>query len=157
TVPLSCAAATRPSTLWPMPRPTRSTMKPDPMKKSRLRVMVAAPADVRLKPDATVDSESRTLPFQELLDALALVGLARVDVALRAEAEGVEAVKAAGEAPAVAEAGHHGERVALQHPDFLVLPVGDIELPLLRIGRERHVPDRALAPRVLGDDHLLHE
>ncbi len=62
-----------------------------------------------------------------------------------------------GLAAAVAEAGEQLQGVALHDVDALVAPVGDEEVRLLRVARERDVPDGAVASRVLRDDDFLHE
>ena len=83
----------------------------------------------------------------ELLQAPALVGLGRVDVALRVGRDAVHGEELAGLAAAVAEARQDLQRVALDDVDLLVLAVGEVEILLLRILRERDVPDRAVAER----------
>ena len=63
-------------------------------------------------------------------------------------------VELAGLAAAVAEAGQDFERVAQQDVDLLVRAVGQVDVLLLRILRERDVPDRAVAQAFLRDERL---
>src|SRR5262249_6007156 len=102
----------------------------------------------RLRLDALVD---------ELLDALTLVGLGRVEVALGVRRDRVHAVELAGLAAAVAERGELLERVAQDHAHPLVLAVGQEHELLVGILRERDVPHRAGGARVSGIERLLHE
>src|SRR2546427_8638064 len=100
---------------------------------------LAAAAD---RADALVD---------ELLQALALVGLGRVEVALRVGGDAVHAEELAGLAAAVAEAGQLLQRLAQDDAHLLVAAVGHEDVALLRIAREGDVPDRAFAqaaPRI---------
>src|SRR5262245_48539077 len=87
----------------------------------------------RLRLDTLID---------ELLDALTLVGLGRVEVALRVGRDRVHAVELAGLASAVAERGDLLERVAQDHAHALVLPVGQEHELLVGVARERDVPHR---------------
>src|SRR5262249_17466775 len=102
----------------------------------------------RLRLDALVD---------ELLHALTLVGLGRVEVALRIRRDAVHAVELPRLAAAVAERGELLQRLAQDHPDALVLAVGHEDEFLVRIARERDVPYRPGATRVAGVECLLHE
>ena len=49
------------------------------------------------------------------------------------------------------------ERAAIEHPDLLVVAVGDVQQALLLVGRERHVPHRSVAGGRLRDERFLHE
>src|SRR5256885_3958957 len=87
----------------------------------------------------------------ELLQALALVGLGRVEVALRVGGDAVHAEELAGLAAAVAETGQLLQRLAQDDAHLLVAAVGHENVALLRIAREGDVPDRAFAqaaPRI---------
>src|ERR671914_303601 len=95
----------------------------------------------------------RTDPLvDELLQALALVRFGRVDVALRVHRNTVDAEELAGLPAAVAEARENLHRVALDDVDLLVLAIRQIDVPLLRILRERDVPHRTVAKRSLGHE-----
>ena len=97
-------------------------------------------------------------PFvDELLQAPSFVGLGREDVPLRVGRDAVDGEELPRLAAAVAEAGEDLQRLAIEHVDLLVLPVGEVEILLLRILRERDVPHRAVAERLRRDERLLHE
>src|SRR5262249_30865289 len=93
---------------------------------------------------------------REPLDALALERLARVEIALRVDSHVVRRIDLAGLSAAVAEAGDRLERRAVEHPDLLVHAVGDVEVLLLRVARERDVPRRAASKRRRRDDFLFY-
>ena len=100
----------------------------------------------------------RRHPFvEEPLQAAAVVGLGRVDVALRVGGDAVHGVELAGHLAAVAEAGEDLERLPIEDPDLLVLAVGEVDELLLRIVREGDVPGRAVAERALADPRFLDE
>src|SRR5437660_7652275 len=122
----------RPRTGWRLPPP-----RPE-------HALIAA----RLRLDALVD---------ELLHALTLVGLGRVEVALGIRRDAVHTVELAGLPSAVAERGELLERVAQDHADPFVLAVGQEHEALVGIPRERDVPYRAGAARIAGVERLLHE
>src|SRR6266542_5934075 len=105
---------------------------------------------------ATLSSSTAPLR-QELLHALSLERLPRVDIPPRIDRDASDAVERAGMASAVAEASHRFERVAPQDEYLLVVAVRDEQVSLLRIVRERHVPHRTRAARLLGHDALLEE
>src|SRR6266567_3135719 len=69
----------------------------------------------------------------ELLHTLAAVGFGGVYVAFRIGGDAVHGVELAGLASAVAEAGEHLKRFAVQDVDLLVRAVGQIKVLLLRI------------------------
>src|SRR5215813_12783540 len=102
----------------------------------------------RLRRDALID---------ELLQALTLVGLGRVEIALGVRRDAVHAVELPRLASAVAERRELLERVAQDHAHALVLAVGQEHEALLRILGERDVPYRAGAARVPGIERLLDE
>src|SRR4029078_9661623 len=72
-------------------------------------------------------------PVDEALHALTAVGFRRVDVAFRICRDAVNAVELAGLSPAFAEARQHFERLAKNHVHAIVLAVGEVQIPLLRI------------------------
>src|SRR3954467_10716894 len=93
-------------------------------------------------------SSRRAHPLEEeLLQPLAFVRFAGVQVALRIYCDAADAVKMSGPPSAGADARDDLERVTTQHPKLLIGPVGDVDKLLLRIVRERDIPDRALAER----------
>ena len=63
----------------------------------------------------------------------------------------------AGLTAAIAEPGENLERLAVHHVHALVLAVGEVEILLLRVARERDVPHRTVAAGFLGHAHFLHE
>src|SRR5689334_22057718 len=71
----------------------------------------------------------------ELLNALALVGFGRVDIALGIGRDAVHAVELPRLAPAVAEVGDLFERLAQNDANFLVRAVGQEHEALLGIAR----------------------
>src|SRR5438874_8391074 len=84
-LPLACASACFSRRPWPMPSASSSAASVEPIQK--FLFMSASP-----------------LLLHELLDALAVVGFAGVDVALRVDRDAADAVEAARVAAAVAEA-----------------------------------------------------
>ena len=58
---------------------------------------------------------------------------------------------------AIPKAGQNLERVAQHDVDLLIRAICQEDVLLLRIFGERDVPDRAIAPRILGDEHLLNK
>src|SRR6185312_17247511 len=100
----------------------------------------------------------RREPFvDELLQAAPLVGLGRIDVALRVDGDAVDREPLARLPAAVAEAGEDLHAGAIEDVDLLVLAVGQEQVLLLRILRERDVPHRSVAERRPLDEHFLHE
>src|SRR5262245_54308444 len=93
----------------------------------------------------------------ELLDALAFVSLRRVDVALRVDGDAVHAEELPGLPAAVAEARQDPHCLAIDDVDALVQAVGEVDVGLARIVRERDVPDRARAARLGRDAQLVDE
>ena len=91
----------------------------------------------------------------EALQAAAVVGFGRVDVALRVGGDAVDRVELAGHLAAVAEVGEDLERLPIEDPDALVLAVGQENELLLRVVAERDVPRRSVAERALADPRLL--
>src|SRR5689334_16306591 len=79
---------------------------------------------------------------RELLDAFSLVGLRRVDVALRVGRDAVDRVELAGLASAVAEARQLRHRLPIEDVNLLVGAVGEEEVFLLRVTGEGDVPGR---------------
>jgi hypothetical protein len=69
----------------------------------------------------------------ELLDALALVRLGAIEVALRVRGDAVDAIELPRLAAAVAEAEKLFQRVAAKHVNLHVPAVRDVEVRLLRI------------------------
>src|SRR5262245_13134904 len=100
----------------------------------------------------------QALLFQKFLHALAFVGFASIQVAARVDRHAADAVELSGIAAAAADrrAGRL-QRAAVDDDDFLVVAVGDEQVALLRVVRERHVPHRAVAGRRLRDDAFLDE
>ena len=132
-----------------MPSASRAATKPRPDEESSGIRHSAVDIDIRVPAASLRD---------ELLHALALERFTGVDVALRVHGHAADAVERARIAAAVAEAADHdGQRVAAQDEDLLVVAVGDVTEALLRIPRERDVPDRSGALRGLRDDALLQE
>src|SRR5215510_6381384 len=76
----------------------------------------------------------------EFLQAFALPGFSRVDVALGICRDAVHSVELAGLAAAIAECGHLRERVAHDDANPIVLAIRQEDEPLLRVPRERDVP-----------------
>src|SRR5581483_2382071 len=93
----------------------------------------------------------------ELLNAAAVVGLGREDVALGVDRNAVHGVELAGLLAAVAEAREHFEIRAIQDPDLLVVAVDQVQVLLRRILRERDVPRRAVTERARRDADFLDE
>jgi len=93
----------------------------------------------------------------EFLDALAFVSLGRVEVALRIGRDAVHAVELAGLAPAVAEVGELFQRLAQHDADLCIAAVGEKDIGLLRVLRERDVPHRTLAEAALREEGFLDE
>src|SRR5688572_30800675 len=69
----------------------------------------------------------------------------------------MDAVKLPGLAAAVAERRQHFQGVAAQNADFLVHAVYLVDVRLLRIVRERHVPHRSRANGLRLEERFLHE
>src|SRR5688572_3701145 len=110
------------------------------------------------RPDhALVARDARDPAVHELLHPLPLVRLGRVDVAAGVGDDAVHGEELPRLAPAVAELRQDLERLAVHHVDALVLPVGEVEVALLRVAREGDVPHRAVAQRARRDLLLLHE
>src|SRR5687767_11399835 len=90
---------------------------------------------------ALVRRRDRTNTLEhELLDALPLVGLRRVEVALRIRRDAVDGEELAGLTAAAAERGEHVERLPVEDVDLHVGAIGDVQEALLRVARERDVP-----------------
>src|SRR4051812_14792269 len=106
--------------------------------------------------DALLGRHAPDALVHELLDPLALVGLGRVQVALRVDRDAVHAEELAGLPAAVAEAGDLRERLAHDHAHLLVGAVGEEDELLLRILRESDVPRRSRGERLPGEPRLLH-
>src|SRR3954447_15925026 len=76
----------------------------------------------------------------------------------RAGGTGVAAAAAAARrAAGVTRRGDDGAAVAGEREDLVVAPVGEIQVPLLRIAREGDVPHRSVAGGARLDRELLHE
>src|SRR5438094_520795 len=86
-----------------------------------------------------LSSSPRSDPF---LHALPVVLLARVHVAARIGRNAADGEELTREPPARSEPADFGERVALQNDHLLVVAIGDQDVALLRIAREREVPRR---------------
>src|SRR3954447_15086948 len=78
----------------------------------------------------------------EFLHAFALERFTRIDVAAGIDGDAADAVEGAGIASPVTEAADRLERLAAQDEDLLIVSVRDVEVALLRIAGERHVPHR---------------
>src|SRR5215510_8982107 len=108
------------------------------------------------------------LPY-ELLHTLAVMLLARIDVALRIGRDAAHCEELPGVAATVSEGPDLSERVALEDVHLLVVTVGDEQVSLRAVARQRHIPRRAVrrddaelsgdgrAERILGHDRFLHE
>src|SRR3954463_9843367 len=94
---------------------------------------------------------------EEALQAAAVVGLGRIDVALRVGGDAVNGEELPGHLAALAEAGEDLARPAIEDPYFLVVAIGEVDELLLRVIRKGDVPRRAVAERLLRDPRLLHE
>src|SRR6202163_4937336 len=92
--------------------------------------------------------DRRQALVNKLLDALPVIGLGGEYVALRIRGDAVYGVEFTRLPPAVAEAGHHFQRFAIDDPDLLVGAVRQEDIFLLRIFRKRDIPDRAVPQRV---------
>src|SRR5258705_4441911 len=104
----------------------------------------------RSRPDhALVRFRHRTHSLvEEPLQALSLPCLRRVEVALRIDRDAVHAVELAGLPAAVTEAGQLLEALAIDDANDVVHAVGHEDVLLLRVLRERDVPDCSGALRV---------
>src|SRR6266571_2622928 len=118
---------------------------PAPLPRARPQHALASARD---RADAFVD---------ELLHALAFVGLRRIQVAPGIDRNAVHAVELAGLAPAVAEVGHLLQRLAQHDAHFRVAPVRHEDVLLLRVLRERDIPYRSFAEAALREERLLDE
>jgi hypothetical protein len=67
----------------------------------------------------------------------------------------VHGIKLARLPAAIPKAGQNLERVAQHDVDLLIRAICQEDILLLRIFGESDVPDRAIAARILGDEHLL--
>ncbi len=97
---------------------------------SRHDVPVTARSGDGARGSRTAMSKSRLSDhsdLDELLHALALEVLARVDVALRVHGDAADAVESARPAPAAADARDDRERVAIEHEHLLILTVGHVQ------------------------------
>src|SRR5215467_1324092 len=93
----------------------------------------------------------------ELLGPLARVDLGRIDVALAVDGEVVDPVELPRTSTVAPERSEDVTALAREHPDVVVLAVGGVEVRLLAVRREVHVPRRSVAARLGGDDELLDE
>src|SRR5271166_3205115 len=93
----------------------------------------------------------------ELLDALAAIGLRGINVALRIGGNAVHGVKLAGLPAAVPKAGQNLECVTQHDVDLLVCAVRQKNVLLLRIFGESDVPNGSIAARIFGYEYFLHE
>src|SRR5262245_1645132 len=94
---------------------------------------------------------------RELLRALALAHLGRIEIALRVHREVVDRAELAGRAPALPELADDLAVVARERPHMVVLAVGVVQPGLGRVVREVDVPGRAAATGRSRDDELLQE
>src|SRR5580704_3619413 len=117
--------------LCPTPSTTNSATNIEPIKK--LRFMTVSPSLARRR---------RSGSRHELLHALGVMLLTRVEVAARIDGDAADGDEAAHLPSAVADRSHLSERVALQHEDLVIDAVGDEDIALLRIARERQIPHR---------------
>src|SRR5712692_4132914 len=69
----------------------------------------------------------------ELLHALPPIRLGYIDVAFRIRSDAVRAVEFTGLASALAECRQNFERIAEENVDAVVLPIGQIDILLLRV------------------------
>src|ERR1041385_3480588 len=91
----------------------------------------------------------------KLLHSLATVGLGSEDIALRIGSNAVDRVELARLPSAVAEAGQHFERLAVQYVDLLVGSVSQEDVFLLRILRKRDIPNGTVAAGLFVQDLLF--
>src|SRR3954463_9148218 len=152
-----CASAFFSSTLWLTPSAARRATNPAPMKTLRRFITCL----LLLKPGLTAGDE--------LLDALAMVLLACVDVASRVDGDAADRQEATRLTATLPDGSGRSERIAIEDDDLLVLPVRDEQEPLLRVVREGDVPRGAKrrhrtelpwddsAKRVLRNNAFLHE
>src|SRR4249920_1140288 len=94
---------------------------------------------------------------EEALYPRASVGFRGVQVALRIGHQVVHAEELARLPAAVAKRREHFERAAQQDVDLLVDAVRLVDVGLLRIAREGHVPHRSRSVGLLVDEHFLDE
>src|SRR6185503_20640563 len=79
-------------------------------------------------------------PFvDELLETLSFVGFGRVEIAFRIHGDAVDGVELSRLSSAITKAGELFERVAAQDADLHVVAIGQVEIGLGRILRERDV------------------
>src|SRR4051812_26538367 len=126
--PPACAIAFFSSTLWLTPSAARRATNPAPMKTLRRFITCL----LLLKPGLTAGDE--------LLDALAMVLLACVDVASRVDGDAADRQEATRLTATLPDGSGRSERIAIEDDDLLVLPVRDEQEPLLRVVREGDVP-----------------
>src|SRR5262245_59214092 len=88
---------------------------------------------------------------------LAAIRLRRIQVALRIGREAVDAVELPGLPPALAETREELQRVAQDHVDLRILAIGEIQVRLLRVARERDVPRGSRSQRLAVIERFLHE
>src|SRR5580765_4933289 len=142
TGPLSACAMTRPAN--PASKPTVVTVDSF--------MMSPFPAVLLRRPNHPLSAPYLAHSLvDELLQPLPLVRLGGVEVAFRIRGDAVNAEELSRLAAAVAEVGDLFQRLAQDDAHLLVAAVGHEEVALLRVARERDVPDRALgkaAPRV---------
>src|SRR6185503_2182960 len=139
--------------------PVTKTMRERAARRTALERCTALLRRVRSRPDrALVRFRHGAHPLvEEPLQTFSFPGLRRVDVPLRIGRDAVHAVELAGLPPAVAEAGQLLQRLPIDDADDVVHAVGHVDVLLLRVLRERDVPYRARALRVLREEAFLHE
>src|SRR5207302_10792489 len=93
----------------------------------------------------------------EALQAAAVVGFGRVDVALRVGGDAMDRVELSRHLAAVAEAREDFERLPIEDPDLLVVAVDEVDVLLRRVVAERDVPRRSVAERPLAHPGFLDE
>src|SRR6185295_9485218 len=186
TAPWACAAAVRWSSRSAAPSATRIARNVAPTNAFRVRFISVLPLarridgfDIggrsvqgRLERGPERPAPHVCLPARgrhPLLNALAVMLLAGVDVASRIGSDAAHAQEPAGLTAAVADGPDFGERVALDDQHLLVMSVGDKDVLLTGVVREGDIPHRPVrrhdaelpgdgrAARVLRDDPFLDE
>ena len=93
----------------------------------------------------------------KLLDALAGIDFARIEVAVGIGGHLVHPVELAGVAAVVSGLAEDAAIAAQQRPNDVVLAVGDQQELLIAVAREGQLPDRSVAQRFLAQEELLQE
>src|SRR5438874_1994347 len=148
--------------VWTQPvpvkmRPDRATAHESPCGISAHSITDSSPHLSCLGPDHSLRRlRHRADTFeQEALHAGAGVSLSGVEVALRVGRQVVDTEELAGLPSAITEGRQHIERAAKKDIDFLVYAVRCVDIRLLWISREGHVPHRTGSISLLVDERFL--